>query len=51
MCQYFPAYKVHGDPVLGREITADEYMPVLDLVDELGFNNVLAQDPTDRGGA
>ncbi len=51
MCQYFPAYRVHGDPVLGREITPDEYMPVLDLVEELGFNNVLAQDPTDRGGA
>ena len=51
MCQYFPAYKVHSDSVLGREITADEYMPVLELVDELGFNNVLAQDPTDRGGA
>ena len=51
MCQYFPAYKVHGDPIFGREITADEYMPVLELVEELGFNNVLAQDPTDRGGA
>lgn len=51
MCQYFPVHKVHGDPVLGREITPDEYMPVLDLIDELGFNNALAQDPTDRGGA
>ncbi|HNX77050.1 MAG TPA: radical SAM protein [Candidatus Rifleibacterium sp.] len=51
MCQYFPAHQAHQHPTLKRPITEGEYLPVLELVEELGFNNVWAQDPTERGGA
>lgn len=51
MCQYFPAYKAHTHPLLNRAITMDEYEPVLELVEKIGFENVWAQDPEDPGGA
>jgi len=33
MAQYFPAYKAVGDPVLGRKITAEEYIEALEAFD------------------
>ncbi len=51
MCQYFPAYKAHQHQIINRPISETEYLPVLELVEELGFTNVWAQDPTERGGA
>ncbi|NCB37793.1 MAG: radical SAM protein [Erysipelotrichia bacterium] len=51
MSQYFPAYKAHQHTIMNRQITADEYMSVLETIDELGFSNVWAQDPTESGGA
>ncbi|MDD3148669.1 MAG: radical SAM protein [Candidatus Riflebacteria bacterium] len=51
MCQYFPAHKAHQHPIINRPINESEYLPVLELVEELGFNNVWAQDPTEQGGA
>lgn len=51
MCQFFPAFKSHGTPPLDREITHDEYLDAIETVERLGFENVLAQDPEDHGGA
>jgi len=51
MCQYFPAHKAHGRPPLDREITHDEYLEAIETVENLGFENVLAQDPEEHGGA
>lgn len=51
MSQYFPAHKAHSHPILGRPVTLDEYAKVLDLVENMGFTNVWAQDPTEHGGA
>lgn len=51
MSQYFPAYKAHDHPVMSKPLNPDEYLEVLELVEEMGFKNVLAQDPTERGGA
>ncbi|HEY9072238.1 MAG TPA: radical SAM protein [Candidatus Ozemobacteraceae bacterium] len=51
MCQYFPAHQAHGKPPLDREITHDEYLEAIETVETLGFENVLAQDPEDHGGA
>ncbi|OGK06853.1 MAG: hypothetical protein A2W80_07125 [Candidatus Riflebacteria bacterium GWC2_50_8] len=51
MCQYFPAYKAFEHQVMRNPSEIDDYLVVLDLIEELGFNNVWAQDPTERGGA
>ncbi len=51
MSQYFPAFKAHQHPKMGRALEVDEYLEVLDFCEELGFENVWAQDPTERGGA
>lgn len=51
MCQYFPAWQAHQHPVINRPISESEYLAVLDLVEELDFTNVWAQDPTEHGGA
>jgi putative pyruvate formate lyase activating enzyme len=39
MDQYFPAYKVLDDPVLGRKITAEEYAAALEAFDQAGLEN------------
>ena len=44
MSQYYPCYKAIGDPIIGRKITKEEYLKVLDWIEELGFVNVLAQE-------
>lgn len=51
MCQYFPAYKAHDIPPLNRKIFFHEYYEVLEIVENLGFENVWAQDPDKAGGA
>jgi putative pyruvate formate lyase activating enzyme len=51
MSQYFPAHKAHHHEMINRPITADEYVEVLELVENLGFENVWAQDPDEKGGA
>ncbi|OGC09525.1 hypothetical protein A3J90_03860 [candidate division WOR-1 bacterium RIFOXYC2_FULL_37_10] len=44
MAQYHPCYKAKENPPLDRKITKEEYQQVLRWVDELGFENVLAQE-------
>lgn len=51
MCQFFPAFTSHDVPPLDREITHDEYLDAIETVERLGFENVLAQDPEEHGGA
>lgn len=51
MCQYFPAHKAPELPGLDRRLEPEEYHEALDLVEELGFENVWAQDPFEEGGA
>jgi uncharacterized Fe-S radical SAM superfamily protein PflX len=51
MSQYFPAFKAHQHPKMSRALEVEEYLEILDFCEELGFENVWAQDPTERGGA
>ncbi len=51
MCQYFPAWRAPERPGLDRRLTDEEYLEAIATVEELGFTNVLAQDPTEVGGA
>lgn len=51
MSQYFPAFKAHDHDKMKRPLHQHEYVEVLELVEDLGFENVWAQDPTERGGA
>jgi len=44
MDQYFPAYKVLDDPVLGRKITPEEYAAALDAFDAAGLENGWMQE-------
>jgi putative pyruvate formate lyase activating enzyme len=44
MDQYFPAYKAHTDPELNRRLTWREYREVLDIVEELPFENLFLQE-------
>jgi putative pyruvate formate lyase activating enzyme len=37
MDQYFPAHRAVGDPLLGRKITADEYLAALDSYEAAGL--------------
>jgi len=51
MSQYFPAHQALEHPQLARKITDDEYYEAIEILEELGFENVWAQDPTLPGGA
>ncbi|MGM0598808.1 MAG: radical SAM protein [Candidatus Rifleibacteriota bacterium] len=51
MCQYFPTFKASDFPEINRPLSSKEYFEVLNLVDELCFTNVQAQDPDLAGGA
>lgn len=51
MCQYFPAYKALENDLLNKPLPDSDYVRVLDLLEELGFENVWAQDPFEPGGA
>jgi putative pyruvate formate lyase activating enzyme len=44
MDQYFPAYRVLDDPILGRKITAEEYAAALDAFDAAGLENGWMQE-------
>jgi len=44
MDQYFPAYKVLDDPVLGRKIAAEEYAAALEAFDAAGLENGWMQE-------
>jgi len=45
MAQYYPCHKALHMPMLSRRITAQEYASVIAVVQELGFDHVLAQQP------
>ena len=47
MDQYFPAYKVMDDPVLGRRITPEEYEAALEAFDAAGLENGWLQEHDD----
>lgn len=51
MSQYFPAHQAHNHPEMCRKVSMDEYLRTLDLIENLGFANVWAQDPTECGCA
>lgn len=44
MDQYFPAYKVVGDPELGRRLTWREYREAVDVVESLPFEHLFLQE-------
>ncbi|HEX9067437.1 MAG TPA: radical SAM protein, partial [Ktedonobacterales bacterium] len=44
MDQYFPAFKAHNDPELSRRLTWAEYRRVLDIVEDLPFENLFLQE-------
>ncbi len=44
MDQYFPAYKVLDDPILGRKITSEEYEAALEAFDVAGLENGWLQE-------
>jgi len=45
MAQYYPSHRALRMPLLSRPITAQEYIDVIGVVHELGFDHVLAQQP------
>jgi putative pyruvate formate lyase activating enzyme len=51
MSQYFPTHNAASHPKINRPITDLEYSEVIQIVENLGFTNVWAQDPTATGGA
>lgn len=44
MDQYFPAYKAHNDPDLNRRLLWTEYREVLDVLEDLPFENLFLQE-------
>ena len=50
MDQYFPAYKAHNDPDLSRRLTWREYREVLDVVEDLPFENLFLQEDLAASG-
>jgi putative pyruvate formate lyase activating enzyme len=44
MDQYFPAYRVLNDPVLGRKITTEEYEAALEAFETAGLHNGWMQE-------
>ena len=51
MSQYFPTHLAQEYEIVNRKITVEEYITALNMIEELGFENVWAQDPTQHGGA
>ncbi len=49
MNQYFPAHRVHGDPLLGRTVTEAEYAAAVAALTEYGFDNGWVQEWGDHG--
>ena len=48
MSQYTPVQAVAGHPVLGRRVTKGEYEIVVNSALDMGFDNIFAQDVSDR---
>jgi putative pyruvate formate lyase activating enzyme len=51
MCQYFPAHRAHGHPLLGRGLGDDEYRAAIRAAREAGVERGWFQDPGATGGA
>lgn len=51
MCQYFPAHRAHGDPLLGRAVSAREYREAIRAARRAGIERGWYQDPDAAGGA
>lgn len=47
MNQYFPAYRVLDDPVLGRKVSPEEYMEAIDAFAQAGLQNGWFQEMDD----
>ena len=50
MDQYFPAYKVVGDPVMGRKVTVDEYDAALEAFEAAELENGWMQEHDEGDG-
>ncbi len=46
MDQYFPAHRALGDPLLGRKLSAEEYLSALRALDTAGLENGWVQNTT-----
>jgi putative pyruvate formate lyase activating enzyme len=44
MSQYFPAYRAHGDPLLGRKASGAEYSAAIDALSAAGLDNGWVQE-------
>jgi len=51
MCQYFPAHRAHGHPLLGRNVDDDEYREAIRAAHKAGVERGWFQDPDAAGGA
>jgi putative pyruvate formate lyase activating enzyme len=51
MCQYFPAHRAHGHPLLGRAVSSDEYRAAIRSAKSAGIERGWFQDPEAPGGA
>ncbi len=47
MSQYFPAYRVLDDPVLGRKVSPDEYLEAVEAFEQAGLQNGWFQEQED----
>ncbi len=47
MNQYFPAYRVLDDPVLGRKVSPEEYLEAIDAFEQAGLQNGWFQETDD----
>ena len=45
MSQYYPAHNAPGFPPLSRKLRPEEYSEVVEILEELGFENGWVQDP------
>lgn len=46
MSQYFPTHRARTDPLLSRSLHHGEYLRAISLVERMGFENALVQDPS-----
>jgi putative pyruvate formate lyase activating enzyme len=51
MCQYFPAHRAHGHPLLGRTVDEGEYREAIRAARRAGVERGWFQDPGAAGGA
>ena len=48
MSQYSPQHRAHGDPVIGRTLTGDEFEAIMTYALELGLENAFVQELPSR---